>query len=114
MPIGQRIIVAMTVVGTVTISRPRTRWLDRLRAYRLVVDGAVKGEIRAGEEQSFAVAPGRHWVQGRIDWTGSPRLEFEVGPGETVRLRLAPRANPLTGLWFVFGSTRWLRLTRVG
>ncbi len=98
--------------ATVVLHRPAA-WADRLRAYRFVVDGEARGRIRLGEALSFEIQPGRHWAQARIDWTGSPQLEFAAASSETVRLEVKPRPNPLTVLWYLPGTTRWLRLSQI-
>ena len=119
MPVGFRaglhcsgIMSLMDQPATVILHRPPA-WSDRLRAYRFVVDGEVRGHIRRGKTLSFEIQPGRHWAQALIDWTGSPQLEFEAAPGETVRLEVRPRPNPFTVLWYLPGTTRWLRLAQI-
>ncbi len=102
----------MGLPATVVLHRP-SAWTDSLRAYRFVVDSEVRGRIRRGEMLSFEIQPGRHWARARIDWTGSPRLEFEAGSGETVRLEVKPLPNLLTALWYLPGTTRWLRLSQI-
>ena len=68
----------MGLPATVVLHRPPA-WTDSLRAYRFVVDSEVRGRIRRGEMLSFEIQPERNWARARIDWTGSPRLEFEAG-----------------------------------
>jgi hypothetical protein len=98
---------------SVVLHRPRRAWTDKSRAYQFLVDGELRGRIQPGQVLSLDIPPGRHWAHVRIDWTGSPRLEFEVAPGEAVHLQVTPRPNPLTVLWYLPGTTRWLRLTRI-
>ncbi|RJK93706.1 hypothetical protein D5H78_15270 [Vallicoccus soli] len=69
-----------------------------MRAYRVYVDGARAGSIRAGEERSFPVATGDHEVQVRIDWTRSAPFLVSVAPGEVVRLRCAAKADYVNSL----------------
>ena len=97
----------MTVISTLTVERPSGHWIDRARAYQIVVDGAVKGVVRCGRELSLALPPGPHTVRARLDWTGSDDLPVHLGPGATVRLRVEPR-----GARHAAGR-RYLRLTRV-
>lgn len=98
----------MTVIATLTVERPSGHWIDRARAYQIVVDGAVKGVVRGGRELSLALPPGPHTVRARLDWTGSDDLPVHLGPGTTVRLRVEPR-----GTRHAVGR-RYLKLTRVG
>jgi hypothetical protein len=103
----------VTIAGTLMITRSRKSWMDRARTYKIFVDGDLKGTVRNGEQLILPIASGPHTSQARIDWTGSPAVPFEVAPGETVRMRVEARANPFTALWYVFGATRYLSLTRI-
>src|SRR5271170_1947937 len=55
-----------------------TGYADRIRKYKVVVDGIVVGRIANGETQEFPVTPGRHQLRMKIDWCGSKPLEFSV------------------------------------
>jgi hypothetical protein len=61
-------------------------WRDRIRAYRVKIDGVQAGSLRAGETLDFAVSPGDHTVQVAIDWCTSPLREVRVGDGQTAQL----------------------------
>ena len=99
--------------ATVVVARPPTVWIDRLRAYRVLVDGEERGRLRPGESVSIEVEPGAHVVQGKIDWTRSAELSLDLSDGESVAVELGPNANPFTVLWFAtVGSRRYLRLER--
>ena len=98
----------MTVIATLTVERPSGHWIDRARAYQIVVDGAVKGVVRCGRELSLALPPGPHTVRARLHWTGSDDLPVHLGPGATVRLRVEPRGTRHAA------GRRYLRLTRLG
>lgn len=63
----------------------RAGWIDWLRAYKIVVDGRVVGKVGNGDSAEFDVAPGRHTIQLRIDWCGSPTLEFHAAEGRRVK-----------------------------
>ena len=53
-----------------------TGYVDRLRAYKVVLDGNVIGEIRNGQQVEFDVAPGKHQL--KIDWCHSNIVNFEM------------------------------------
>jgi len=53
-------------------------YADRLRAYKVVLDGEVIGEIRNGQLVEFDVAPGMHRLNIKIDWCRSNAVEFEM------------------------------------
>jgi len=98
----------MTVIATLTVERPSGHWIDRSRAYQIVVDGAVKGVVRCGRELSLALPPGTHTVSAKLNWTGSESIPVHLGPGATVRLRVEPR-----GTRHAIGR-RYLKLTKLG
>ena len=62
--------------------RRTTSYADRLRAYKVKIDGVVVGSIRARESVTIPVVPGRHSLTLRIDWCGSEQIDFEVSPGQ--------------------------------
>ena len=66
-------------MATVTFTRGH-HYPDRLRAYKVLVDGEVVGRLRAGQTIEVDVQPGLHVVQARIDWCRSAPLEVNVGP----------------------------------
>ncbi|MET0417657.1 MAG: hypothetical protein ABW022_16715 [Actinoplanes sp.] len=95
----------MTVIATLIVQRTGEAFIDRARAYQILVDGSVKGSVRCGRELKLALPPGRHLVRARLDLTGSETVPVHLGPGGTVRLKVEPR-----GLRHAF-SRRYLRLS---
>jgi hypothetical protein len=74
----------MTVIATLTVSRPAGSWADRLRPHEIVVDDVPRGRVPAGASLSLALAPGRHRVRaGR-----GAEIEVHLGPGAEVHLHL--------------------------
>ena len=71
----------MSDQAQITVRRT-TNYPDRLRAYKVKLDGVVIGSVRARESVTVPVAPGRHSVVLRIDWCGSEQIDFEVQPGQ--------------------------------
>ncbi|MCA8985852.1 MAG: hypothetical protein R3C12_22920 [Planctomycetaceae bacterium] len=55
-----------------------TGYVDSLRAYIVVLDGNVIGEIENGQQVEFDVAPGMHHLNLKIDWCRSNIIDFEV------------------------------------
>ncbi|ASW52951.1 hypothetical protein [Plantactinospora sp. KBS50] len=100
----------MTVAATLVVHRSPATWRDRLPACRLLVDGTERGELAPGRELRLVVTPGRHRARAKIGWTGSPELEFEVGAGGEVRLRLGPNGGFGSAFWQIFTRDRYLRL----
>ena len=100
----------MSAQGTIQLERG-TASTDKLRAYKVLVDGAEVGTIKQGTTESFPVAPGTHDVQLKIDWALSPIVTVDVPAGGTVRLTCRPKANPFTVIWYsTVGRKSYLRL----
>lgn len=76
--------------GFVQVARERSGWKDRIRSYKVVLDGAVVGKLRNGAQEIFPVHPGQHSLAIRIDWTGSDIEEFTVDEGQTVGFACGP------------------------
>jgi len=98
----------------VTVSRV-TSYADRLRAYKIKVDGVVHGTVRASETVSFTVPEGDHVLSLAIDWCGSNEVAFRATPGR--RLAFECGSN-LTGrrvllvlayVLFLWDRYLWLR-----
>jgi|1186.fasta_scaffold438474_2 hypothetical protein len=101
------------MAASIQLDRKPGGWVDRARAYKVLIDGQPVGEIRHGESQVFTVAPGRHEVHMKIDWARSPSVELELPEGGVARLHCRPNANPLTVLWYItFGRGRYVWLER--
>lgn len=67
---------------------------DRLRKYRILIDGSRVGTIGPGEVVDFPLAPGPHRLKIRIDWCASPEVETELADGEVVDFECSP-AGPV-------------------
>jgi hypothetical protein len=93
------------------IARPKKKWQDRVRAYKILVDGAEVGEVRQLGEFLVPVAPGRHSVQFKIDWCCSPSIEIEVAEGATEVVACEPNAHPLLAFIYIsFLRRRYIRV----
>ncbi len=76
-----------TPAGNAVIRMTRTKsYSDRIRAYRIEVDGIESARINAGETVEIPVYAGTHSVIAKIDWCSSPMLSCTVSAGETVEL----------------------------
>lgn len=97
--------------------RRTTSYADRLRAYKVKIDGVVVGSLRALDSATIPVAPGRHSMELRIDWGGSERIDFEVKPGEQVFFECGSSLNGWRVLLALFYAIlrphQWLWLRRI-
>jgi hypothetical protein len=82
--------------------------VDRLRSYKVVVDGQTAATLRRGEDVVVPVPAGHHAVKAKIDWGRSREIDLELGerdrvhllcqPGFTLSL-LRPRALLYVTIW---------------
>jgi hypothetical protein len=101
-------------MATIRLERTSKGYPDRLRAYRLRLDGQVAGRIRRGEELALDVEPGHRALQLTIDWCKSRTLELDLADSE-VQLRCWSAANPLTALyWLTRRRSSYIGLEAVG
>jgi hypothetical protein len=96
--------------GTLTIERP-SAWRDRIRKYRIVVDGEGFGTVGNGQTVTFEVAAGVHRLQARISWTGSEEVAIDVPAGGATRLRVEPAGSAMTAFFQALTRSRYLRIS---
>ena len=92
-----------------------TGYADILRAYKVVLDGNVIGEIKNGQQVEFDVAPGKHHLNLKIDWCRSnivdceanqDTVEFECGSN----LRGSKVLLAIVYVLFMRSKYIWLRM----
>jgi predicted amidohydrolase YtcJ len=97
-------------VARIHIHRRRAKWVDRMRAYKVTIDGQEAGRIRNGQTETFQVAPGQHVVQLAVDWARSEPWGVMLAPGQDAYLECHTR-NPFTLLyWIVVAADRYIAL----
>lgn len=99
--------------GTIEIIR-ESRYADRIRAYKIVLNGQEAGKVRNGDRTYLEVPAGRHQIQFRIDWGYSQILEFDVPAGGMTSVSCCGR-NPFTALYYTtFGRNKYVDLWMTG
>jgi hypothetical protein len=103
---------------SIEIARRPALWRDRLRAYKVILDGSEVGKIRDGQAIDLRVSPGKHDLRLKIDWSGSQGLTFEASASEIIRFECEPSGTALTAAFGVISSFRksgtpWVSLRRV-
>jgi hypothetical protein len=97
----------------VEVERDANLWRDRVRAYRIFIDGTEAGRVRHGATWKLAVPPGSHRMRLAIDWGRSPEAGFDVQPGETACFRCGPSAGSWRILYdMTIGWGRYISLRR--
>lgn len=99
--------------GTLILTRPR-QWADRLRRYRILVDGREVARLKAGEELRLELPAGEHRMIAQIDWCTSNLLPFGIRPNETTEIEVGASARGwslLASAFFItMGSGHYLYL----
>lgn len=95
----------------IRVERTASRKSDRLRAYKVVLDGLVVGKLKKGESVTLDTSPGDHELHLAIDWACSPKLDLELSAGQETHVRCWPAANPwLASYWTTFGRARYIAI----
>ena len=100
-------------LSRIVVGRPAGGSRDRIRAYRIRVDGENDQKVRAGQYVVFDQASGHYSVDARIDWTGSEEVGVDVFAGSVVQLRVEPAGSRFDMLWQILTPRSYLRLTVV-
>lgn len=83
-----------------------------MRDYAVLIDGKKVASVSNAADAEIPVQAGKHRVQLKIDWCGSPPIDVEVGAGQTVVVDCGPNSNPLLALLYITfwkGKYIWLR-----
>jgi len=100
-------------MSTISVSRD-SGYADRLRDYRVLLDGAEIGRIGDAGERGFEVAAGRHQLMMKVDWGRSNILSFEVGQDQSMKFRCGSSLRGwrimLTFFYATFGFRNYLWL----
>jgi hypothetical protein len=92
--------------ATLIIER-ETGYADRLRSYRILIDGKQADTIRAKERKTLTLSPGRHSVQLGIDWATSNSLDIVAHPGDTFQVACGNNAKGWRLLLLLLYVTVW-------
>lgn len=95
-----------------------TSYPDRLRVYKIVVDGKEMGFIRAGETVQVSVEPGNHRINLKIDWCRSNIIEIVAKAETEYKLECGSSLSgwriflALLYITFWWDNYLWIRLKR--
>jgi hypothetical protein len=102
-------------VARVTVSRDDKPFPDRLRSYRIVLDGETIARVRSGETVTVPVDAGHRELHLAIDWARSPSIELDLADDDEPIVRCWPNAKALLVPYFMtFGRCRWIGIDVVG
>lgn len=75
-------------------------YMDRLRSYKVIIDGNLYAEIKSGETKHIDLNPGEHTIYLKIDWCRSNIVNFKVLENDTVEFNCGNSAQGWKS-WFV-------------
>jgi hypothetical protein len=104
----------MASAGSQIVLHRSKVYRDRLRKYKVLIDGEVAGRIAAGEVKAFPVTAGEHRLELKVDWKGSPAQHVVVAPGEAAHFECGGRGAAGTLLDLFKPSEAWIRLEPIG
>lgn len=84
-------------MSTIRIQRS-SEYNNRLRDYKIFIDGQQAGIIANGETKEFATTDGPHTITAKIDWCSSPDISIKISNSETKQLKVGGFNN---GNWFM-------------
>jgi len=97
------------VFGRIILER-KSQWLNRLKSYRVEIDGTEAGKVSNGTAEEFEVPGGNHTIACKVNWCSSNNYDFEVKPGETVYLNVKSGMKYFWPVYAVFFSTLLVRI----
>lgn len=66
---------------------------NRLRDFKIFIDGKQVGIIANGETKEFTTTSGQHAVTAKIDWYSSPDISINVDESEIKNLKVGGFKN---------------------
>lgn len=99
-----------TQMAKIHIERSSHGWVDRIRAYDVIIDDEPRGTLTRGKHAEIPLEAGEHAVYLRIDWCSSQIFRINLGPGDKANFRCRPR-SVLTLLYGItFGRKNYIQL----
>lgn len=77
----------------------KNEWMNRLRPYKILVDGELVGKIENGKVEELEVATVAHAIECKVDWCYSNKYELKTTDGDTIYLRVK---SGMKGFWIVY------------
>jgi hypothetical protein len=94
----------------VEVSRSSHGNRDRLRRYKVLVDGVEVGRVKRGETVGTTVGPGPHTLAIVIDGTSS-EVTFNVDDRDAFHFHCSPAGSAREGLRDLISGTQWVSIT---
>ena len=72
----------------IILSRP-SQLMNRIRGYKVLINGQQVGVIKNGATEEYVVEPGNNSIECKLDWCGSRSLPVNLQAGETIYLKVS-------------------------
>jgi hypothetical protein len=96
--------------GVVSVRRLPAPYRDRLRAYDVLIDDAVVGAVRDGDEICCSIPAGDHVIRVKIDWSGSRPLSFSLAAGQWASFECEPSGGAGAAIRDLLLRRPWVEL----
>jgi hypothetical protein len=101
----------MRAWSVIRLHRVQGFYRDRIRSYRVRIDGNVAGEIAQGKTMDFLVPPGEHRVRLTIDGLFTSRtVVLQVREGQLAELICRPGSPAIVILFALLIPHRYISL----
>jgi hypothetical protein len=92
----------------------RSGYADRIRSYKIFINGTVAGSIARDSVLDLEVPSGTLTIEARIDWGRSRPLTIEAVPGKRIDIEVSNHWGALLALWAItFGYRSYLMLKQL-
>jgi hypothetical protein len=89
-------------------------YADRLRSYKIFINGAQVGTIARDAVLDLEVPSGPLTIEARIDWGRSQPLTIEATPDQRIEIEVSNHWGTLLAIWAItFGFRTYLTLKRL-
>jgi hypothetical protein len=89
-------------------------YADRIRRYKILVNGAQVGAIAHDSVLDLEVPCGSLTIEARVDWGRSQPLTVEATPGQRIDVEVSNHWGAFLALWGITGGFRtYLLLKRL-
>jgi hypothetical protein len=95
------------------IERKGGGYVDRWRAYEVIVNGQPRAELKRGEHRTLEIDPGHVEVFLRIDWCRSRVMRMDLTPGAEKHLICRPRSLLTAFYGIIFARDNYVQLHAV-
>jgi len=100
----------------IKVFRPK-QYSDKLRRYKLLINGNVVAELKAGHQIEITIPEGSSILSAKVDWCSSNELSIsEISPNDTVEVKNSFSHKlwiPFIPIYYItFGRKKYLSIKK--